>query len=52
MKDELRQEKKKKRRQRPHYLANEVEFETWYSGLEADLLDASHEDYRLVCCPF
>jgi conserved oligomeric Golgi complex subunit 3 len=47
MKEELR-EHKQKRRQRNHYLANEVEFESWYSGLENELLDASHDEYRFV----
>jgi hypothetical protein len=47
MKEELR-EHKQKRRQRNKHLANEVEFESWYSGLENELLDASHDEYRFV----
>jgi hypothetical protein len=44
MKEELREEKQK-RRQR-HNFANAVEFETWYGDIQADLVDASHEEYR------
>jgi conserved oligomeric Golgi complex subunit 3 len=47
MKEELR-DHKQKRRQRNKHLANEVEFESWYSGLENELLDASHDEYRYV----
>jgi len=46
MKEELREEKYK-RRQR-HQLNSEVEFESWYGGIQNDLVNASHEEYRCV----
>jgi hypothetical protein len=44
MKEELREDKRK-RRQRNQF-ANVVEFESWYGGIQNDLVDASHDEYR------
>jgi conserved oligomeric Golgi complex subunit 3 len=43
----LENDKKKKKVSREQ-LQNEVDFERWYSGVGNDLLEAGHEEYRLV----
>jgi conserved oligomeric Golgi complex subunit 3 len=43
----LDNEKEKKRKTREK-LQDEVDFEQWYSGISQDLLEAGHEEYRLV----
>ena len=39
---------KEKKRQTREKLQDEVDFERWYSGISQDLLEAGHEEYRLV----
>jgi hypothetical protein len=43
--NKLEREKLRKRH-RQKQIKNELEFGAWYHGVQADLVDASHEEYQ------
>lgn len=42
----LKKEKELERKKSKENISNELEFTQWYGGIEEELLEASHEEYK------
>jgi hypothetical protein len=42
----LKKEKALEKKKSQNYLSTELEFAEWYGGVNEELLEASHEEYR------